>query len=164
MALDTLGRPVVQNTMICDPSFERRLKDFDPRLKLMFDQATQRWVILEWAYDNSGWNIILKAEDKEGYPKPLGEWVFNKLFAYRQAYELKRSLGPDKWLTKLAQEAEDQRNEEEDKNAKEREYKILDDINEWRRGAREFDNRPASDVTAGYQKITPKTKKGIIPN
>jgi hypothetical protein len=153
MALDTYGQQVDQvYAIITDPTFERRLKLFDPRLKLMFDQKDRRWVILEWAYDNSGWNVILKAEDKEGNPMPLGDWVFNKLFVFRQQYLDKREKGVAKWLGDLKDECDTYKAEQARKSSDNRQHKILDDINDWRRGARELDNLPKSDVTAGYPK------------
>jgi hypothetical protein len=153
MALDTYGRQVDEvYAIISDPTFERRLKDFDPRLKLMFDQESKRWMILEWAYDNSGWNIILKAEDRDGKPKALGDWVFNKLFVYRQNWLTKAEKGADRWLEDMAEECRNIKAEKERKVSEVGQEKILDDINEWRRGARELDGRPTSDVTAGYPK------------
>lgn len=152
MALDTYGRKTDEiYTVIADPTFERRLKEFDSNLKLMFDQESKRWVILEWAYDNSGWNIILKCEDKEGNPKPLGDWVFNKLFVFRQAWIAKMDKGPDKWLDDLVAECKDIKQEQEQKSAVARQDAILDDITEWKKAAREFDGGCANDVTAGYQ-------------
>jgi len=118
----------------------------------MFDQKDRRWVILEWAYDNSGWNVILKAEDKEGNPMPLGDWVFNKLFVFRQQYLDKREKGVAKWLGDLKDECDTYKAEQARKSSDNRQHKILDDINDWRRGARELDNLPKSDVTAGYPK------------
>lgn len=153
MALDTYGQQTDEiYTIISDPTFERRLKQFDPRLKLMFDQQAKRWVILEWAYDNSGWNIILKAEDREGKPMPLGDWVFNKLFVFRQQWLAKAEKGVDRWLEDMKEECEDIKAEQARKASENQQNKILDDINDWRRGARELDNRPKSDVTAGYPK------------
>lgn len=153
MALDTYGQRTDDiYTIISDPTFERRLRDFDPRLKLMFDQKEKRWVILEWAYDNSGWNVILKAEDNNGNPRPLGEWVFNKLFVFRQQWLAKADMGVDRWMDSLKQQSEDYKAEKAKKLSETQQDKIKDDINDWRKGARELDNRPTSDVTAGYPK------------
>ena len=152
MALDTYGRKfddVYQ--IITDPSFEKRLKLFDRNLKLVFDQQSKRWVILEWALDGSDWNIILKAEDKEGNTRPLGQWVFNTLFAYRQNYIAKREMGADKWFESLAEEANTNNTVADSKASKAHQEQILDDIVEWRKAAREFDGGCANDVTAGYQ-------------
>lgn len=152
MALDTYGRKTDEfYSIITDPTFEKRLQAFDPRLKLMFDQQSKRWVVLEWAYDDSGWNIILKCEDREGNPKPLGEWVFNKLFVFRKQWEAKMEKGPDKWLDDMVAECTEIQKEQERKASEKHQDMILDDITEWRKAAREFDGGCANDVTAGYQ-------------
>jgi hypothetical protein len=152
MALDTYGRKIDEfYTIMSDPTFERRLKDFDSRLKLMYDQQSKRWVILEWAYDDSGWNIILKCEDRDGNPKPLGDWVFNKLFVFRQAWIEKMEKGPEKWLSDMEAQAEEIKKEQEQKLSVKNQEMILDDITEWKKAAREFDGGCPSDVTAGYQ-------------
>jgi len=153
MPLDTMGQRVDEiYTIMTDPTFERRLKAFDPRLKLMFDQASKRWVILEWAYDNSGWNIILKCEDSEGKPKPLGDWVFNKLYAYRQNWITMAEGGVDNWLNSLSSQADEYKRKKDEEASSKHIDMILDEINEWRRAARELDGLPKSDVTAGYPK------------
>lgn len=139
--------------ILTDPLFERRLKSFDPRLKLMFDQSTERWVILEEAYDNTGWNCIIKCENPDKTPRPLGDWVFAKLHAKRQMYELKRRMGSDSWMDSLISEAKSQKQKIEDKNSQDHQLMIKDDLIQWRKASKEIQNQPASDAVAGYRKV-----------
>lgn len=155
-ALDTYGRPACREytfgKILLDHSFERRLKLFDPSLKLVYDNSRQRWTVLEWALDNSGWNVLITAEDDEGNEKPLGEWVFNKLWVWRKRAEERNKKGVDYWLRELR----DARNELETKtfeeHSKEAQYKICNNINRFRKAIKKMNNEPASDVTAGYPK------------
>lgn len=147
--------------ILTDPSFERRLKAFDPNLKLLFDQNRRRWRILEWAPDGSGWNLLMSAEDDEGNPKPLGEWIFNKLFVWRHNAEL-RNKNPNQFFTDLQSIADRQKMEAETKASINHQHRLLDDINDWRRVSRELKGMPKSDVTAGYRKITKQPKGKII--
>lgn len=160
---DRLGRKFgdTYSLILTEPDFERRLQSFDPNLKLMFDQVSKKWRVLEWAPDNSGWNIILTAEDANGNPKPLGDWVFTRLYVYRHNYEIRHN-NPSQFFDDLIYEADRQENEIETKSSIDHMYQLLDERNEWRRAARELSGRPTSDVTAGYPKITPKTKGQII--
>jgi hypothetical protein len=128
--------------VVTDPFFERRLKSFDPRLKLMFDQVKRRWTILEWASDNSGWNIILTAEDdvtKE--PKPLGEWIFNRLYVYRHRHEEKMK-DPDIWFNNLLYEADYQARKIEAKSDEEGKYRLRHDYLQWRKVAKDWRQLP----------------------
>jgi len=158
LAHDETGRRIDATYKIISHDFERRLKQFDPRLKLVFDQGRDRWVILEQAYDNSGWNIIITAEDNDGNPQPLGEWVFNKLWVYRQRWAAKQRMGTDKWLDKLANEAKAQKDKMQADASDENRAMIRDDITQWRKAAREVAGDPASDAKAGYRKTTTKPK------
>lgn len=154
MNIDTYGRPLGEAyQVISDVSFERRLKSFDPRLKLMFDQQTKRWVILERAYDNSGWNCILKAQNKDGSERPLGEWVFNTLFVKRQNWETAAKRGAAQWVDQLKDEL-DRKNEKSRRSLSDDNQALLrEDVMQWRKAARELHNLPTSDVTAGYRKV-----------
>lgn len=148
---DTYGRPIAQAYRILDHAFEQRLKAFDPELRLMFDQGKKRWVILQ--PKGSFWDVLIVAEDKDGNELPLGEWVFNKLFVYRHNAEVKHSMSPDRYLDHLIYQAR-QNFDAELKNISDDNQALLrEDRNVWRRGARELDNLPTSDVTAGYRKI-----------
>jgi len=151
---DTFGQEIEQtySVILTDPNFERRLKAFDPRLKLMFDQGSKRWIVLEWAYDNSGWNRILVAEDKEGNPKPLGEWVFNRLFVYRQRYEAKRDIGVDQWFKNLVYEADKEKEKKSENWSDNHQAMLREDITQWRKASKELKNEPIADATAGYPK------------
>ncbi len=153
--LDTLGRKVEQtySRIITDPTFENRLRAFDPKLKLMFDQGTKKWTILEWAYDNSGWNIILVAEDSKGEAKPLGEWVFNKLYVWRKKWEEKAQVGADKFLDNLIVEAAVQKEQMRQAASDDHQAMLKDDIIQWRKVSKELNNQPVNDATAGYRKI-----------
>lgn len=159
---DRLGNKIGEtySTMLVDPYFERRLKSFDSNLKLMFDQIKKRWTILEFAPDGSGWNIIYTAEDDFGNAMPLSDYIFDDLKDMRLKYDL-RYKNPNAYFDSLIAESERQKQEIEMKSSIEHRAKLLDDINDWRRANRELNNRPKSDVTAGYNKIKPK-QKGII--
>lgn len=149
---DKLGRKFGErySTILTDPTFERRLKLFDPSLKLMFDQVKKRWRILEWAPDNSGWNILMTAEEN-GEPRPLGEWVFNTLYVWRHNYNLKRD-NPEQYWNDLMHTQKEQVSQLEAKHSDDGKHRILEERNEWRKAARELKNFPKSDVTAGYPK------------
>lgn len=97
--------------------------------------------------------MIIKAEDRLGNPRPLGEWVFGLLWAYRKAYEEKKRMGIDNWFKKLKAESDSQKKEERDKISDENQALLRDDVIAWRKGAKELANLPASDVVAGYRKI-----------
>ncbi len=138
--------------ILTDPYFENRLKMFDPSLRLIFDQTKRRWTILEKAHDNSGWNCILVAEDSRGEPKPLGEWVFNRLFVYRNNYEAKRDGRVDNWLKRFQYEEELQKQKIQQALADDSEAGIREDISQWRKELSGFLGKPRSDAIAGYRK------------
>ncbi len=144
--------------ILTDPTFEDRLKRFDPNLKLMFNQATKRWTILENAPDGSGWNIIITAQDdvtKE--PKPLGEWIFNRLFVYRERYEA-RSRDPDKFFLDLLAEEDRQRAEIEAKHLEMHRDILKDEHLQFRKAFREMNNSPTERVYYGPS-IQPNARK-----
>lgn len=159
---DRLGNKIGEtySTMLVDPYFEKKLKSFLPSLKLMFDQVKKKWVILEWAPDNSGWNIIYTFQDDFGNPMPLGDYVFDHLRDMMNQNEIKLK-NPDAYFDNLIYKSEKQKEEIQRKSSEEHKKKLLEDINEWRKSSRELKNQPKSDVTAGYRKINQKTK-GII--
>lgn len=136
--IDQLGRRLDQrySTILTDPSFERRLKAFDKNLRLMFDQHSKRWIILEWAIDHSGWNIIIKAEDSDGNAKPLGDWVFNQLYVYNHRYQDK-IRNPAQFFKSLIYEETRQQEAIEKKNSDDFKGVVLDDINFWRKLSKE---------------------------
>lgn len=160
---DNLGGEIGRDysTILTDPTFEKRLQSFDKNLKLMFDQRNKRWRILEWAPDGSGWNLLMTAEDDEGNAKPLGEWVFNKLYVWRHNAE-QRNKDPQKFYTQLLTMGDEQRNQIQRQSSLNHQYKLIDERNEWRRAWREWKNLPKSDVTAGFPKIQHKPKGVLI--
>lgn len=137
--------------ILTEPDFERRLKNWDPNLKLMFDQHSKRWCILEWSSDNSGWNLLMKAEDEEGNPTPLGDWVFNKLYVWRDRW-LYKMHNPDQFLDDMIYKAQCEQESISNNISDNNKHLLLHDRNDWRRAARELKNFPTSDVTAGYPK------------
>ena len=141
--------------VLLDPFFEKRLKAFDPNLKLLFDQRSRRWHILVWRMDNSDWQVLIKAEDDNGNPKPLGDWVFNRLYVYRHNWE-EKSRNFDVYWKNLIFEEEAQRAQIQRKLSEESQAKLMDDINGWRRAWRELNNEAPADVTAGYPKTQEK--------
>lgn len=147
--------------ILTDPTFETRLKQFDPALKLMFDQIKKRWVVLEWAPDNSGWNIILKAEEN-GQPRALGEWVFKELHEMRRKYDEKHG-NPDQFWRDLIWKADWQKDMIDTKVSIDHQHLLSEERNEWRRAWRELNNLPTSDVTAGYPRIHYRNGEIINP-
>lgn len=138
--------------ILTDPTFESRLKAFYPYLKLSFDQFRRRWCVLEWSPANQDWNVLIVAEEEDGSPKPLGEWVFNRLFVYRLNYE-RRLHNPNQYLDDLLYEADKQAEAIEAKTSADHMAQLSDERNEWRKAYRELNNLPTSDVTAGYRKV-----------
>lgn len=136
-----------------DPFFEKKLKNFDPNLKLSFDQLQRKWVILEAAPDGSGWNIIITCEDEHGNAKAPGEWILNRLFVYRHRYEEKKKMGIDQWFKRLKADLDANIQKEEDKISDESQARLRDDVVSWKKAAKELDNLPPSDATAGYRKV-----------
>lgn len=155
-SIDTYGQKIQEtySLILTDPTLENRIKNFDPNLKLMFDQVKKRWVINEWAQDNSGWNCILIAQDKEGNPEPLGEWVFQALRVKRDAWEKKMAMGANAYFKHLIDKADSQKRKMAESASLENQDMIRDDIISWRKAAKEIGKGVASDVTAGYRKIT----------
>jgi len=155
-SIDTYGQRIqdTYSLILTDPSLEKRIKAFDPNLKLMFDQTKKRWVINEWAQDNSGWNCILIAEDKDGNPEPLGEWVFQVLRLKRDAWEKKIAMGANAYFNSLMDKAREQKQKMAEDASSENVDMIKDDIISWRKAAKEIEKGIPSDVTAGYRKIT----------
>lgn len=152
--IDTHGRRIADGyKILADPTFDKRLKAFDERLSLLFDQTTQRWVIVEEAGDRSGFNIIIIAEDSEGNPKSLGDWIFNQLFVFRAKAEEKKGLGADRWLAALRYQADYETAKNFKKTSQTAREMILDDINVWRRGIAELNNEPTSDIGVSYRKV-----------
>lgn len=145
------------STLLVNPDFERKLRMFDSTLKLMFDQGSRRWCVLE-PMANNKWKCLLKSEDKEGNAKPLGDWVINQLFVWRHNAEA-RNDNPNKFLDGLIWEQEKQRAELERKQSEEHQYRLKHDINDWRRAANELAGKPTSDVTAGYPGVSKNNKE-----
>lgn len=163
---DVLGNKLgqVYSTILTDPTFERRLKAFDPNLKLLFDQKKKKWTILENAPDGSGWNKILVSEDdRTKEPKAVGEWIFERLWEFRNMYE-HRHKNPNQYFNDLMYRADQQATEIQRQGSINHKNKLLDDRNEWRRAARELKNLPKSDVTAGYPKNPYGDKNAITSN
>lgn len=147
------------STILTDPTFEKRLKAFDSRLKLMFDQRKKRWVVLEWAYDNSCYNIILVCEDENKNPLPVGEWVFNTLVAYRRRWENKKTSGANCWLDQLAYEAKCQKEKIVKNVSDDNQARIKEDITQWRKASKSIYSGCGSDAIAGYRKIPGKVTR-----
>jgi len=143
--------------ILTDPTFERRLKMYDPNLKLMFDQFTKRWVILVWREDNSGWQILMRCEDDFGEPMPLGDHVFEHLNWMRRRWEEARKDG-NKFYDGLNEQADAYKAKIDKKIAEENQYRIRTDFVQWDKGFRELRNEPKSDATAGYPKVKHKPK------
>lgn len=155
-SIDTYGQRIndTYSLILTDPSFEKRLKGFDPNLRLMFDQKRKRWVVNEWALDNSGWNCILIAEDKNGDPEPLGDWIFQALRIKRDAGDRKMEMGANAYFNGLVEKAKYQKMKLAQSASSENVDMIKDDIVSWRKAAKEIEKNIPSDVTAGYRKIT----------
>lgn len=154
-SIDTYGQRVVDNysVILTDPTLEKRIKFFDPNLKLMFDQSKKRWTVMEWATDNSGWNCILIAEDKDGNPEPLGDWVLQALKVKRAEWEKKMAMGANNYFKSLMDKAEAQKRKMAFDASDDNQAMIREDIMQWRKASRQIEGGVPSDVTAGYRKI-----------
>lgn len=148
------------STFLVDPAFEARLRLYDPQLKLMFDQVTKRWVILVWAEDNSGWQILMKCEDDFGNPMPLGDHVFTHLNWMRRQYEEKRK-SPTVFLDSLIEKAEAYKEKRSKELSEEAQYRVRHDISQWRKAFNNHSKLSPSDAIAGYPTKTYKPK-GIV--
>lgn len=145
--------------IIKDPTFEARLKNFDPNLRLLFDQTDKRFKILEKRPDNSGWNIIVSLLPGE----ELDQNILNLLWTRRKEYQDKNiSEKPLAWHKSFISEANNIRSKIDSKSSENHKHRLMDDRISWRKAAREIRNFPASDVTAGYPKINHKPKGDII--
>lgn len=149
---DILGNNYVKGGMILtDPTFEKRLKSFDPRLELVFDQFKKKWVILEYWASNQLPNIVMTCEDRDGVAMPPGQWVFQKLYVMRHNYEATRDDIDKRW-----NDLQNQQNEQIeiiDKDISNNfQALIRDERNLFRKINRHIKNEPISDVTAGYPK------------
>ncbi|OQA61432.1 MAG: hypothetical protein BWY41_00112 [Candidatus Atribacteria bacterium ADurb.Bin276] len=137
-----------------DPFFENKLRNFDPNLRLTFDQIQKKWVVLEAAPDGSGWNVILACEDEDGNPKAPGEWVLNRLYVYRQRYEAKREMGIDEWFKRLKSDLDAYVEKKEQQISDDHQAMLREDVVQWRKAAKELEGLPVSDATAGYRKVS----------
>ena len=152
--LNTHGEDVstTYSTILADPFFEKRLATFDPHLKLMFDQVRHCWCVLEWALDDSGWNIVLVCKDRDGNPKAPGDWVFDRLWIMRNNCEEKKRMGATNWLNSLKAKAEENTAREKAAVSDDHQAMLREDVLQWRKVRREMKNEPVSDATAGYPK------------
>lgn len=135
-----------------DPVFEGKLKSFDPNLKLCFNKEAKRWGILEWALDHSGWNLIYVFEDDFGNPMPVGDWVFEHLKDMQETNSKLRS-NPDLFFKQTYDQYELVRNQKEKEIETLTRDQLIDQSLRIKKGLREINNQPVSDVTAGYRKI-----------
>lgn len=147
--------------IITDFTFEKRLKAYDPNLRLMFDQRLKKWVILEWARDNSGWRILMKCEDDFGTPAAPGEWIFSHLNYMKEKYE-KRTKDPNSFIQNMMNQAEDYKEKKQKELSAEAQYQIRHDIILWRKAFAKHQKLPSSDATAGFQFQPQPKSKGII--
>ena len=153
--IDTFGHKISESytRVLVDPFFERRLKLFDPNLCLMFHRFRERWMVLEKSPAGVGYNIIIVAEHPDTkHPRPLGDWVFEKLYKYRQMHDLKMKRGVNNWFKDLESQAFSQKNEIEQKISSDHQDMIKDDLLQWKKISKEYQNLPVSDAKAGYPK------------
>lgn len=152
---DVCGQNIAENysVILTDPTFEARLKAFDPNLVLKFHKGLRRWMVLERLHDNSGLKPLIIAEDERGNPKPLGEWVFNKLFVFACKHEEKIRRGVTNWFKDIIYEADKQREKIEENVSDDHQAQLREDVMQWRKVSKELKNEPVSDATAGYQKL-----------
>jgi hypothetical protein len=155
---DALGRDLGKNfLLLTDLNFEKRLKLFDPNLRLAFHKKKQRWMILEKRFDGL-WNLLMTLEDDQGNAKAPGDWAINQLAVWRQNYEVRRGMGEDRWWQELEKYCDVVQEEREAVLSVENQLRVIDSINLWRKGFRGLQNLPQSDVVAGYPKVNVKPK------
>lgn len=153
---DQTGRELNKHystTLLVDPAFERKLQAFDPDLKLIFDQTKKRWVILQWTGDPYNWAHIMTLEDEHGNPLPFSDMILNKLYVWRHRAEV-RNQDPMKWFRGLTAEAERQKDEIDSRVSQDNQYRLKNDILQWRKAARELQGMPGNDITAGFANVT----------
>lgn len=139
-------------TILTDPAFEMKLKQFDPNLRLFFNKEVKRWVILEWALDCSGWNVIFIFEDDYKHPMPVGDWVFMHLREMRNTNERLRK-NPKQFFLDTYNLSDRQFDQEDRRIDDETRHLLREHRNEFRKGWRALNKMPLADVTAGYRKI-----------
>lgn len=141
--------------ILTDLDFENRLKRFDPSLYLRFNKLSKMWMVLERCPDGTGYNVLIECKHDDGTPKPLGEWVFNRLFVMRHNYEFKRSeeeKNSGAWFNHYMYESERNKERELKKLSHENILHHVDDVNLYKKFWRHINKQPTSDVTAGYRK------------
>lgn len=137
----------LNNLMIVDPGFLRKLKAFDPLLDCVFYKHLERWVIR--GFDQYGRCVqpylLILEDEKTKEAKPFGDWVLNVLHVWRQR-AMERDHNIDAYVRK--QEAEEQRQREyiEKCVSDDHQAQLKDDILQWRRAAQEINNLPTSDI------------------
>jgi hypothetical protein len=144
--------------LLTDPHLENELKLFDPNLKLMFNQIEKQWVILEWALDHSGWNVIHRCPKNESPNWPA---IKNRLFVMRSNAEL-RNKNPMEYFENLNRRAEAQKESMLESAADNDRAHLREDVVQWRKANREMRNQPASDAVAGYPKIASKPRGKVF--
>lgn len=153
MSLEINGGVTKENytRILTDPSFGRRLKAFDKNLELFFDNGKKKWVVME-AVSNGTWNLIVTCEHEDGTPKPVGDWIFNRLFVFRARQEAKQQVGVDTWLKQMRAQVELQDEMEQQKLSDNHQAHLREDVIQWRKGSYEMKGKPKSDAIAGYRK------------
>lgn len=152
---DALGRDIGANHIVLtDIDFERRLRIFDPNLRLIFNKSKERWVILEKRLDGM-YNTVFALEDRDGNSMPPGEWVLNKLLVFKHNADMIRGDPNGFWKDwdyyKEHRDAVSERSIRDDSI-----HRIVDDILTWRKAIRKAQGLPVGDVTAGYRKVGSK--------
>lgn len=147
---------------LLDSTFEKRLKAFDPTLELLFNQANKRWQVMRRHEDNNmKWSIILVLEDQDGTPLHVGDWVFKALRIKRKKAEEALTKGVDWLINDKKAQIKKQKEEIQQKTSRDNIDRTKDNFNQFLRMIADLENRPVSDVTAGYPKATTK-QKGTI--
>ena len=138
--------------IIKDQKFEARLKDFDSNLFYRFSVVKERWCILEHPLDKIGRpKVVLVCEDENtGDPLPLGDWIFTRLLEMRQN-ALRRNKNVNQFFLDECEACDRQKARIQEDIREELEYFQKHEIKEWRKISNELENKPVSDVTAGYQ-------------
>lgn len=95
--------------------------------------------------------VVLTLQDEHGNPKEPGEWVINELLAQHAKWVSLQERGADNFINEMRDEAEEIREEVDKKSSQEFQYRVKHDIINFRKINNELNNRPVSDVTAGYQ-------------
>lgn len=113
--------------------FKKRLKNFDPNLKVVFNCETERFEILR--YSSGRWHWVIAIENEDGSFRHLDERIFKRLY---EMDIISRFGSIENWEKHMDEMQENWRKEQDKKNDHELKCKIKDDRKLWQRAEENF--------------------------